>query len=113
MLPLQRRQPHGPWWGRANVPMNHRLMRPRQRKSLPGAPTITLALEATPLEWLAPVSDGGSPILFYRVYIDGTLVDEVYGGTMWVDSPASGTVCEVSAVNAVGEGPKSAPVIAA
>lgn len=95
------------------MPMNHRLMKPRRRKSRPGAPTITVAVEATPLEWLAPVSDGGSPILFYRVYLDGALVDEVYGGTTWVDSPASGTVCEVSAVNAVGEGPKSAPVIAA
>ena len=103
----------GPLREPATVPMNHRLMRPRQEKSRPGAPTITVAVEATPMEWLAPVSDGGSPILRYRVYIDGKLVDEVYGGTMWVDSPFAGAVCEVSAVNAVGEGPKSAPVIAA
>lgn len=95
------------------MPMNHRLLRPRRRITVPGAPTITVAVDATPLEWLAPASDGGSPILFYNVYIDGVFVDGVYGGTTWADSPFAGAVCEVSAVNAVGEGPKSAPVIAA
>ena len=94
-------------------PMNNRLLRPTKRMpSRPGAPTITLAVEAFPLEWLPPVSNGGSPIVFYRVYLDGGLVDEVYGGTAWVDSPSAGQVVEVSAVNAVGEGPKSAAVIA-
>ena len=93
--------------------MNPRLLRPRRRVTVPGAPTITVAVEATSLEWLPPVSNGGSPILFYRVYLDGSLVDEVSGGTSWVDSPYSGAACEVSAVNVVGEGPKSAPVIAA
>lgn len=94
------------------MPMNHRLLRPRRRITVPGAPTITVAVEATPLEWQAPASDGGSPILFYRVYLDSVLVDEVYGGTTWADSPYSGASVEVSAVNAVGEGPKSIPVIA-
>ena len=93
--------------------MNPRLLRPTKRKpSRPGAPTITVAVESFSLEWLPPVSDGGSPILFYRVYLDGGLVDEVYGGTAWVDAPSAGQVVEVSAVNVVGEGPKSAPVIA-
>jgi hypothetical protein len=52
-------------------------MRPRQRKSRHYAPTITVAVEATPLEWLAPLSDGGSLILHYRVCIDGALLDEL------------------------------------
>lgn len=95
------------------VPMNARLLRPTKRKpSRPGAPTITGAVESFSLEWLPPVSDGGSPILFYRVYLDGSLVDEVYGGTVWVDAPSAGQVVEVSAVNAVGEEPRSAPVVA-
>lgn len=80
--------------------------------TVPGRPTITQAAEALPLEWTAPASNGGSPILFYRVYLDGSLADEWYGGTSWVDSPYAGAVCEVSAVNVVGEGPKSMPVIA-
>ena len=92
--------------------MSPRLLRPRRRLTVPGAPTITLAVEAFPLEWLPPVSNGGSPILFYRVYLAGGLADEVYGGTAWVDAPPAGQVVEVSAVNAVGEGPKSPPVIA-
>ena len=93
--------------------MNPRLLRPTKRKpSRPGPPTITVAVESFSLEWLPPVSDGGSSILFYRVYLDGSLVDEVYGGTVWVDAPSAGQVVEVSAVNAVGEGPRSAPVIA-
>ena len=49
--------------------MNPRLLRPRRRVTVPGAPTITVAVEATSLEWLPPVSNGGSPILFYRVYL--------------------------------------------
>lgn len=77
MHSLQRRQPHGLWRARSNLPLNHRLMRPRQRKSRHYAPTITVAVEATPLEWLAPLSDGGSLILHYRVCIDGALVDEL------------------------------------
>ena len=94
-------------------PMNNRLLRPTKGKpARPGPPTITVAVESFSLEWLPPVSDGGSPILFYRVYLDGSLVDEVYGGTVWVDAPSAGQVVEVSAVNAVGEGPKSAPVVA-
>jgi len=95
------------------MPMNPKLMRPTKRKpSRPGAPTITLAVEAYPLEWLPPVSNGGLPILFYRVYLAGGFADEVYGGTVWADSPPGGQVVEVSAVNAVGEGPKSTPVVA-
>ena len=95
------------------VPMNPRLLRPTKRKpAWPGPPTITVAVEAFPLEWLPPVSNGGSPILLYCVYLDGGLIDEVYGGTAWVDAPPAGAVVEVSAVNAVGEGPKSPAVIA-
>jgi hypothetical protein len=94
------------------TPMNPRLLRPRRRITVPGAPTITVAVESFSLEWLPPVSNGGSPIVFYRVYLDGGLVDEVYGGTAWVDSPSAGQVVEVSAVNVVGEGQKSAAVVA-
>lgn len=93
--------------------MDQRRLAPRRRLRVPGAPTITQAVEANSIVWLPPASDGGSPITAYRVYLDGSLYETVDGNqTASVDSPGAGTVCEVSAVNVVGEGPKSAPVVA-
>ncbi len=92
--------------------MDHRRMVPRRRIRPPSAPTITVAVEANPVEWLPPASNGGSPIVSYRVYLDGSLYETVDASqTTSIDSPYAGAVCEVSAVNVAGEGPKSAPVV--
>lgn len=93
--------------------MDHRRMVPRRRIGRPGVPTITVAVEANPVEWLPPASNGGSPITEYRVYVDGDLFETVAAPeTSTVNSVAGGAAVQVSAVNAVGEGPKSATVIA-
>ncbi len=95
------------------APMSPRLLRPRRRITVPGAPTITVAVEANSVQWLPPTSNGGSPIMEYRVYVDGVLFETVAASdTSTVDSVAGGSAVQVSAVNAVGEGPKSAAVIA-
>lgn len=88
-------------------------MVPRRRIGRPGAPTITAVVEANPVQWLPPTSNGGSPITEYRVYVDGDLFETVAAPeTSTVNSVAGGSAVQVSAVNAVGEGPKSATVIA-
>ncbi len=94
--------------------MDHRRMVPRRRIGRPGAPTITAAVEANPVQWLPPTSNGGSPITEYRVYVNGDLLFETVAApeTSTVNSVAGGAAVQVSAVNAVGEGPKSATVIA-
>jgi hypothetical protein len=52
-------------------------------------------------------------VLAYRVYVDGVLVETVTAPqTESIDAVAAGSVVRVSAVNAVGEGPKSDPVVA-
>lgn len=85
--------------------------------TVPGAPTITSATDAggdTEVYYTAPVSDGGAAITSYKVYVDG--VDATASialsspGFMLVGAGGLGAVIEVSAVNAVGEGPKSDPV---
>ena len=95
-------------------PMNPRLLRPtRQRPRVPGAPRNVVAIETFQITWHPPLSDGGSPVLEYRVYIDGTLAETIAApDTVSVDSVSAGSVVQVSAVNAVGEGPKSDPVVA-
>jgi hypothetical protein len=96
--------------------------------SLPGAPDITTSggsltpLGSVILEFFPPEDDGGTPITAYRIYIDGTL-QPAQGYT--TELSLSGTtppfwfleivedgllldenLIEISAVNAVGEGPK-------
>lgn len=96
------------------VPMSPRLMRPiRQGPRRPGAPTIIVAVADSAIEWIPPVSDGGSPLIAYRLYVNGVLEQANYGpdNLASVDVATAGQVVEVSAVNAVGEGPRSAPVI--
>jgi hypothetical protein len=71
------------------------------------------AKDTNAVTWVPPASDGGSPILLYRVYVDGALFETVAAPeTSTIDSVGVGMVVQVSAVNAVGEGPKSAPVTA-
>ena len=86
--------------------------------SVPGAPTIAQAFYdpgdgGTNVSWQAPTSNGGAAITGYLVYFD----DESYTPTSVVGSTLyrfsndfSDYNVEVSAVNAVGEGPRSAPV---
>jgi hypothetical protein len=79
--------------------------------SLPGAPTITSATTST-VNYSAPASNGGAAITAYRFYINGTLTTPT-SGTLGVSATFSGSLAsasvEVSAVNSVGEGGKSAP----
>jgi len=69
----------------------------------------------TNVEWQAPTSNGGAAITGYRVYFDDEYVtpDSIVGSTYYrFESNYTGYNAKVSAVNAVGEGPKSAAVVA-
>ncbi len=94
--------------------MSPRLLRPRRRLTVPGAPTITLADGSSgQLVWTAPASNGGSSITAYRIYEEGFFVETVNGNVLtWPSIAGPGTAYAVSAVNAIGEGPKSAAVVA-
>jgi hypothetical protein len=84
----------------------------------PGAP-LALAAQSgnslVQLSWQPPDSDGGSPVTGYRVFrgttpSDKSFLQTVGAGTTFTDtSVTNGTTYyyEVSAVNAVGEGPRS------
>jgi hypothetical protein len=83
-------------------------------QTVPGAPVITAASDGSNIEFTPP-ADGGSPILGYNIYVDGVL--EVSNEPMVIegilDTPlaaAPGADVEIAAVNAIGEGPRSAPV---
>lgn len=80
--------------------------------TVPGAPTITSAIAENPIVWSAPADNGGSSITGYKFYANGVWDTVPYEASVnaSLDSYLAGTVVEVSAVNAVGEGPKSAPV---
>ncbi|MDX6310528.1 MAG: phosphatidylinositol-3-phosphatase [Nocardioidaceae bacterium] len=88
-------------------------------QTLPGAPsgfTVTGSASANTLNWTAP-SDGGSPITGYKIYRGTTS-----GGETLLDSPSGTSTTysdttavsgqqyfyQVSAVNAIGEGARSA-----
>lgn len=80
----------------------------------PVAPTgVTASPQAggAALSWTAPVSDGGSPITEYRVYQEGVdaAVATSTSLTATVTGLAPGTTARfaVTAVNAVGESPRS------
>ena len=84
--------------------------------TVPGAPTITQAFYdpgdgGTNVSWQAPTSDGGAAITGYRVYFNDEYVtpDSMVSSTYFqFEANFTGYSVKVSAVNAVGEGPKSA-----
>jgi len=84
--------------------------------AVPVAPTnlaAGLADGAWQLSWTAPF-DGGSPITAYRVYIDGVLDTGAQTSPLSTNASTTATTdteVSVSAVNAVGEGPQSAPLL--
>jgi hypothetical protein len=86
--------------------------------TVPGAPTITQAYfngndVSTNVLWNAPASNGGAAITGYMVYFDDDLnTDYITINSTWYAFISNYTEAnvQVSAVNAVGEGPKSAPV---
>jgi hypothetical protein len=78
-------------------------------QTVPGAPTITLALAGESVQWTTP-SDGSSPLTEYKLYVDDILFEFEPWATVSANYVSEGEVVKVSAVNAVGEGPKSAPV---
>lgn len=81
--------------------------------ALPGAPTITGVSQGV-INWTTP-SDGGSPLLYYKLYINGVWTEpdgdplEVGWTTQSYDAYNAGLVARVSAGNGIGEGPLSAP----
>jgi hypothetical protein len=77
--------------------------------TVPGAPTITLASAGQIIQWTTP-SNGNSALTGYRLYADGLLAEPAAWTTVSANVYGIGEVIQVSAVNAVGEGPKSAPV---
>ncbi len=91
-----------------------------ETSTLPGAPTISSVSPSTSrlvVRFRPPATDGGQPIRTYQVSVDG--------GRSWrpanvrgtatvlvVDHPDAGAArVEVRAVNAVGDGPASAPTV--
>lgn len=85
--------------------------------TVPGAPTITAAqydddTGDTVIFYTPPGDDGNSPITDYNFYFDGVPAtpDQAGAGTYTFYSNFTGQDCEMSAVNAVGEGALSAAV---
>src|SRR5438552_2355486 len=96
---------------------------PAAPATAPGAPRN---LQATPgdgqvtLNWQAPSNDGGSPILLYTIYRSTTSGEEAFLiavplVTTYTDATVTNNVTyyyQVSATNAIGEGPRSSEVSA-
>jgi hypothetical protein len=84
-------------------------------QNVPGKPVVTYAQTGEDVQFTPP-ADGGSPILYYEVYLNGTLeVPDAQPVATGVLEPYGdeGDDLEIAAVNAVGEGPKSDSVIVA
>ena len=88
--------------------------------SLPGSPETIVAVAgdgAANVEWTAPNDDGGEPITAYRirVWADRSIVREmdIVGGSTRIEGLDNGVTYRitVSALNTVGEGLPSTPVL--
>jgi len=80
--------------------------------TVPEAPTFTQFSSQTFLSWTTP-NDGGSPLTQYRLYKNGVVQTNENEDAWYTESADTynvGDVMRVSAVNAIGEGPLSAPV---
>lgn len=87
-------------------------------QDVPGAPVGLVGVDNFNIQWQAPSSNGGSPVTGYKVYVNG--VDrtndqesfaEFLTATSWRWGAGGQQTFEVSAVNAIGEGPKTAPLV--
>jgi len=82
-------------------------------QNVPGKPAVTFAPQGDDVQFTPP-ADGGSPILYYAVYLNGSLeVSDAQPVAPGALAPYGdeGDELEIAAVNALGEGPKSEPVI--
>jgi hypothetical protein len=84
--------------------------------TVPSAPVIYTARDTEFIQWTTP-SDGGSSLTSYELYRNGELVEPDEPGSPWTQSSSDtyvvGSVMQVRAVNAVGDGPLSDPVTVA
>jgi len=84
--------------------------------TVPSAPVIYTARDTDPIQWTTP-SDGGSALTGYKLYRNGVLVEPDDPNNPWTESSSDtyvvGSVMQVRAVNAVGDGPLSDPVTVA
>jgi RHS repeat-associated protein len=94
---------------------------PAQLGTSTGTPAAPTAVTGAPADgqvtlfWAIPASDGGHPITGYKIYVsDGSIVDVGSAATSAVVGGLTDGVAytfAVSAVNAAGEGPRSAPSV--
>ena len=84
-------------------------------QNVPGKPVVTSTQQGNDVGFTVP-ADGGSPILYYVVYLNGYLEEtDVQPNAPGTLDPygVEGDDLEIAAVNAIGEGPKSDSVIVA
>ena len=92
------------------APMSPKFLRPRRRP--PNAPRMLFATESEGVSWTRP-GDNGSPIIEFRLYADGVILEQLLGSeTIWLFLATPGVLFQVSAVNAVGESALSLGVVA-
>ena len=81
--------------------------------SVPGKPTINLAVSVQAIQWTDPAT-GGSPLTSYKLFRNGVKVEPSDTADPWSTVSESlyeaGSVMRVQAVNAIGDGPLSDPV---